>query len=218
MRKLLYIPLTLAMSILSVTPIVSAETTSSTIRPFADEITDEFADLMLDNAAYIGYYALSEERNGTWPLYTGTEFASKVRSRGAWDYKRVYGARTSYYFDGLRLKGEDLGNMHYGFVGRSAGFPKSWLRSAAGAYQIYSGTSYIGWYNSYFDDPNDQKWINDGMNRYDNGSVISGYTISAEDKAFIQKLVDERLTEEDKKEIEKKLLSDIEKNTKNYNK
>ncbi|WP_429675249.1 polymorphic toxin type 44 domain-containing protein [Bacillus mexicanus] len=43
--------------------------------------------------------------------------------------------------------GEDLGNIHYGYVGRAAGFSDSFLRTAAGAYQIYSGTSRVNGIN-----------------------------------------------------------------------
>lgn len=37
------------------------------------------------------------------------------------------------------------------------------LRVAAGAYQVWSGTSHWEFMSSYFDDPNDQIAINDGI-------------------------------------------------------
>lgn len=104
---------------------------------------------------------------------TGKFFASKVRSGGDWDYKLLYGPKTLYlcYINDkyVNMTGEAIGNANYGFAGRKV-FGADLLRSAAGAYQIYSGTSSPGWYNSYFDDPNDQYWINRGINYSQGGS------------------------------------------------
>jgi hypothetical protein len=43
------------------------------------------------------------------------------------------------------------------------------LKSAAGMYQIYSGTSKLKYISSYFDDPADQKAITKGYKDYNNG-------------------------------------------------
>lgn len=96
----------------------------------------------------------------------GLYFAKKVRTRGSWDYKRFLGTNTSYYtemkvYNGYRT-GEAIGNMHYGTVGRYL-FPESILKSAAGVYQIVSGTAQMSWFNSYFDDPRDQAQISEGI-------------------------------------------------------
>lgn len=105
--------------------------------------------------------------------YTGKFFASKVRSGGEWDYKLYFGYSTRYLasVNGslVSMTGEDIGNSNYGFAGRKA-FGADLLKAAAGAYQIYSGTSYLGWYKSYFDDPNDQYWINRGIRYSEGGS------------------------------------------------
>lgn len=123
---------------------------------------------MLNNAADLAQYALMDINYGSYPILTGLYFAGKVKTGGAWDYKRIYQS-PSYKFNGRIMKGEDLGNMHYGFVGRGGGFSEFLLSTAAGAYQIYSGTSHIGWYRSYFDDPNDQAMIRLGFGYWKNG-------------------------------------------------
>ncbi|MGG0754907.1 polymorphic toxin type 44 domain-containing protein [Brevibacillus laterosporus] len=181
--------------------LISESRATNAVEPYrepTEDITTEFAKKMRDNAAYMAYYAMNEEKQGTYPLATGKKFASKVKSRGEWDYKREYGTRTSYYFDSHFLYGEDLGNMHYGFVGRAAGFSKKILKVAAGAVQIYSGTSYIGWYDSYFDDPEDQEWIIFGIDMFDDNSLPT-----------VRSLV-ETLSDEEKKAIEEEVKKDVE--------
>ena len=139
------------------------------------DITSEFSYKMRKNALYMAYYALNDK---TYPIGTGLEFASKVRPGGEWDYKQTYGATTTYIFGGMTVRGEDLGNMHYGYVGSASGFSSTLLKSAAGAVQIYSGTSYIGWYKTYFDDPRDQTFISKGISYWENGNLPTKSTSS----------------------------------------
>lgn len=134
---------------------------------YGGDITNTFSNEMYYNAGYMAQYALFDLQKGTYPVLTGMEFASRVKSGGVWDYKRTY---TNYYrFAGKYVVGEYIGNMHYGFVGRGAGFSRNLLSSLAGAYQIYSGTSHVKWYASYFDDPADQTAITTGMNYFRDG-------------------------------------------------
>ncbi|SDJ14832.1 polymorphic toxin type 44 domain-containing protein [Alteribacillus bidgolensis] len=178
----------------------------------ATDITSSFSQTTLENAAVIAYYAYNEKEYGsTYPLGTGEFFAEKVRSGGDWDYKRTY--LGSFTFDGKTVDGEYLGNMHYGYTGRAAGFSSALLRTAAGAYQIYSGTSYLGWYKSYFDDPDDQEAINDGISYWNlntlpisSFSQTNTYTIMNEGE---NPLFD-HLTEEKKDEIESQVEEDVE--------
>ncbi len=69
------------------------------------------------------------------------------------------------------MKGENLGNMHYGYVGRFAGFTATQLKTIAGVIQIYSKTSKVKWYKSYFDDPSDQTSIIKRINYYNNKNL-----------------------------------------------
>jgi RHS repeat-associated protein len=91
-------------------------------------------------------------------------FFKKVRSGGPWDLKRKHRGR--YKFLGRTLKGEDLGNIHYGYVGAAARISRRLLLAAAGAYQVFSRTTRLRWFRSYFDDPRDQRMIKWGIRLY----------------------------------------------------
>ncbi|MGV8146690.1 MAG: polymorphic toxin type 44 domain-containing protein [Alkaliphilus sp.] len=109
----------------------------------------------------IGYNHLSAT------ALAGAMFADNVRSGGRWDYKSFLGFHTKYWVN-LRgysdmLTGEQIGNMHYGVVGRVL-FSRTRLRSYAGVYQIVRGNSCITFFSSYFDDPSDMLDINRGIN------------------------------------------------------
>ncbi|NWN98612.1 MAG: hypothetical protein HLX45_14110 [Bacillus sp. (in: Bacteria)] len=98
----------------------------------------------------------------------GLYFAERVKSGGAWDYKVQLGTNTLYYVSDLNsnMTGEAIGNFHYGYVGRSV-FSAFTLKSAAGMYQIISGTSSFKYFDSFFDDPRDQAQIQKGIDKYD---------------------------------------------------
>ncbi len=98
----------------------------------------------------------------------GMYFAERVKSGGIWDYKSYMGTNTLYYMEDLKtnMTGETIGNFHYGYVGRAV-FGASTLKSAAGMYQIISGTSDWGYWDSFFDDPSDQQDIEWGIRVYE---------------------------------------------------
>lgn len=182
----------------------------------ATNVTSSYSKKMRTNALHMAYYAYEEKKtSGSYPVGTGKEFASKVRSGGPWDYKHSYTG--TYTFNGkTSLKGEDLGNMHYGYVGRAAGFSATILKSAAGWYQIHSGTSYKGWYKSYYDDPNDQKWIKYGISLWDNNSLPKAKSLVA--SALIEQesasdilsapLSFDELTDAEKESIKQQVIAD----------
>lgn len=93
-------------------------------------------------------------------IVAGMYFAERVKSGGAWDYKVQLGTKTRYSVTdlGTTMTGEAIGNFHYGYVGRAV-FSGATLKSAAGMYQIISGTSSVKYYDSFFDDPADQAQI-----------------------------------------------------------
>lgn len=111
---------------------------------------------VFDNAAF-----------GTAHAVAGLYFVDRVRSGGAWDFKSKLGTTRSYYIPELKvyMKGETIGNFHYGYVG-SAVFTPFELKSAAGLYQIWSGTSDLSFWDSYFDDPADTEDIQWGIDVY----------------------------------------------------
>lgn len=203
MKKLFTLLLPLALIFMVLPSSSFAETVTPNGDPTGDDdVTSSFTQKMLSNAVYMAYYAEEDKSFASYPYGTGLYFAGQVRSGGPWDYKLQYGPQTHYWYNGRYMTGEDLGNMHYGFVGRGATFSATILKTAAGAYQIYSGISYPGWYNSYFDDPNDQANIVYGINMFDNKSyprtsnmVTDSLTTEEKDALF------STLTEDEKAQI-----------------
>lgn len=94
-------------------------------------------------------------------------FAYRERTGGLWDYKQTLGLNTEYKVtiggSTFTLTGEQIGNIHYGYVGIAADIPGVTLRSAAGLAQIMAGTYKMSYWSSYFDDPRDQVEINRGI-------------------------------------------------------
>jgi hypothetical protein len=93
--------------------------------------------------------AASQSPNLLW-------FYNQVKTGSPWDFKHT-----------LDQKYDDFGNVNYGATGTALGVPQQILDRLAGAYQIISGTSPPGWgmpWGSapYGDDPNDQRFINQG--------------------------------------------------------
>ena len=84
-------------------------------------------------------------------------FYNKVRNGGPWDYKQKN-----------RLWA-DFGNFNYGATGYVSGIPPAILLKGAGFAQSRAGTSNVEewghWWKTppYEDDPEDQKWIKQGI-------------------------------------------------------
>lgn len=90
-------------------------------------------------------------------------FRDQVKNKGPWDYKQ----KNPMY--------QDFGNFHYGAVGTSSGFPSGVLLREAGRAQQAAGTSRPSWgapgwrinpwggTPPYGDDPDDQEWIQKGI-------------------------------------------------------
>jgi len=88
-------------------------------------------------------------------------FYNQVNDFGPWDYKRIYGAQYT-----------NFGNFNYGATGSAFGFPDQILYMAAGWAQGRtpgnSRPQWGQWYSGspYGDDPNDQYWIQQGIQYY----------------------------------------------------
>lgn len=99
--------------------------------------------------------------------FRNNQFISYVKTGGPWDIKRSIGSNTYYNFLHNSKTGEYIGNHHYGYMGRHAGYSDNYLKIGAGLYQIVSGTSDWSFMSSYFDDPRDQEAITNGYGDYD---------------------------------------------------
>lgn len=84
-------------------------------------------------------------------------FKSQVQNNGTWDYKQ--------YDRGF----QDFGNYNYGYAGARQGIPTAVLRGGAGYAQIRAGASSWRFFESAFDDPNDQAQIDRGISDAKNG-------------------------------------------------
>lgn len=123
-------------------------------------------------------------------------FYNHVKGKGVWDYKNrentIYGLvndlkdNTSFSFQGLKMDAADIGNHHFGVMGKAAGFEDVTLLQMAGWAQMRAGTSLPEWQRSrivsypglgvsmptrvylppYGDDPKDQVLIKRGINYF----------------------------------------------------
>ncbi len=94
-------------------------------------------------------------------------FVNNVRPGGLWDFKSQdsWGlvSEQTYRYENMLLEFDDIGNIHYGYVGRAL-FCEDVLLTAGGMVQIISGTSDFNYWDSNFDDPRDQAMISIGSN------------------------------------------------------
>lgn len=125
-----------------------------------------------------------------------TDFYDHVKGKGVWDYKNrentIYGLvndlkdNTNFTFQGSKMDAADIGNHHFGIMGKAAGFNDVTLLQMAGWAQMKAGTSLPEWQKSktvnypgmgvsvptrvylppYGDDPRDQILIKNGINYY----------------------------------------------------
>ncbi|GGH26786.1 hypothetical protein FAZ19_18415 [Sphingobacterium alkalisoli] len=125
------------------------------------------------------------------------EFRDRVRNRGVWDFKSNKGTifglgndgKTQFVYQGIKMESQDIGNHHFGAVGKAYGlFSDELMLRQAGDAQMAAGTSQVQWQKStrriitdgsggvvvqkslitpYGDDPRDQKWIKAGFRYYE---------------------------------------------------
>jgi hypothetical protein len=81
---------------------------------------------------------------------SGSLYFYMVGSGGEWDYKRTSSDLA------------DAGNYNFGYTALCAGLTLVEAKAAGGIYQVLSGTSKLGWWDSLFDDPVDAAFIEKG--------------------------------------------------------
>ncbi|WP_431311631.1 polymorphic toxin type 44 domain-containing protein [Pedobacter albus] len=122
-------------------------------------------------------------------IYNPWTFKEKVRNKGDWDLKSDKGSifglgndgKTIFSFQGKSMEAQDIGNHHFGAVGKAYGFfTEEFMLKQAGAAQMAAGTSLPEWQKylttttstpygtsttikvmlpPYGDDPRDQSWV-----------------------------------------------------------
>lgn len=82
-----------------------------------------------------------------------------------WDIKDRFKSNITYEYQGKELRFDDVGNIHYGYVGRTM-FPLTILQQAGG---LLSTIQYgpRGDISSYFDEPRDQEMVAYGYYLWD---------------------------------------------------
>ena len=137
-------------------------------RPAPVDITETLDNAMEENAAILSEY--KDEHNY---IDTVTYFVDKVKPGGDWDFKSqedwALDSNTTYAYNGTELRYDDIGNIHYGYVGRVI-FSSYMLLFAGGAVQIYAGRSDWSFWRTNFDDPRDQWAIQYGCYPWDMGA------------------------------------------------
>ena len=134
----------------------------------AINITSKLTNLMRSNALKFAAYIMGQIifRGVVRGMVNAFKyFYNNSKNGGSWDLKRLPSWKLSkgdwFVFRGKRLRNDDPGNIHFGYVG-SVMFPVHILRAGAGVYQIYSGTSKWKYWWSFFDDPRDSAMISYG--------------------------------------------------------
>lgn len=129
-----------------------------------DRLFNRCYDPFFDNVIACASYAI---------FGAGNYFVQKVRSGGAWDYKTLfpsYNTQVIIRIDNkdYSIQAQDIGNIHYGYVG-SALFAPVILKSFAGLANALDNKINLSWVSTYFDDPADQLAIQRGINWRNNG-------------------------------------------------
>lgn len=118
------------------------------------DITDKLDATMKKNAAEMQSYSANHNI-----ISTGLYFAERVKPGGTWDFKSQddwnLEYNVTYLYNDTKLMYDDIGNIHYGYVGHSV-FSMNTLLTMAGIVQIGTLTSDFSYINTNFDDPRDQ--------------------------------------------------------------
>ena len=129
------------------------------------DITDRLNAEMIRNAE-----ELSQIATVHGGFVAAMYFKEKVQSGGDWDLKvqESWNLKpdVTYVYNGKLLRYDDIGNIHYGFVGRVL-FQENTLLIGGGYAQIVAGTAKIDYIATWFDDPHDSEMISFGYHLWD---------------------------------------------------
>ncbi len=123
------------------------------------DITNRLNSEMRKNAEYLREYRIEKGF-----VNAVKEFVVNVKTGGNWDFKNQrawkFSENVTYYYNGSVIRQDDIGNIHYGYVGREL-FGVGTLLVGGGLYQIKTDFPNIQWNHFYsvFDDPRDQMMV-----------------------------------------------------------
>lgn len=194
----------LLIAIAMATTIFSSSALAAT--PDTNDITDHFSFILKRNAIIVNYAVEEDKRLGTYPKGVGAFIAEKQQSDyGEWYYgNKLYGGKDGFIFNGQNVKNVELANIHYGYMGRAAGFAKSQLLTNERSNQISPLPE--NWAFNYFSFAGLKgiMWITYGANLYDNKNL----QYSNANFSIIEKLdsSENLLSEKEKQQIKDKML------------
>jgi hypothetical protein len=125
------------------------------------DITLKLNNLMCDSESkYVSFAHL-----GVHSLKT---FYDLVRNKGPYDLINQPGWKRKFYvYNDMIIRNDVPGNLLYGYLGKTMGYPDHLLLAGAGFGQIMAGTFKWQWIPfSFGDDPQDQYWIDYGVRIY----------------------------------------------------
>lgn len=129
------------------------------------DATKKINDTMKNNAEIVKEKVQSKDSK----LVQYATFANLVKPGGVYDIKQNEewsGKIVSY--NGMILEDQDVGNIHYGYIGRAAGFSEEELLLGAGFAQLIGGNPDLKFcLVSACDDPRDTYFVQLGMAIYD---------------------------------------------------
>ena len=153
---------------------VASETTAMRKQTFAHinnrkkqilDITEKLDSAMTENSQ-----KLNDFKKNNNIINTSLYFANKVKPDGEWDFKSQedwnLSPEVTYYYKNKELRYDDIGNIHYGYVG-SAVYSETLLLRMGGVIQILTRSSKLEYAFSNFDDPRDQEMIEFGALLWD---------------------------------------------------
>lgn len=141
--------------------------------PKAIDIIEQLDEAMKENAKEI----VTTQIVFGYPPSTAY-FDFHVAPHGDWDFKSQDSSNLdhnkTYRYKNLILRFDDIGNIHYGYIGRFM-FSEDVLLKAAGVVQICTKTSDITYWDSNFDEPRDQTMIKIGSDLFEQKILIHSH-------------------------------------------
>ena len=131
------------------------------------DLTEKLDKLMRKNAAYLKKI---EAKYGY--AVAAVYYYLKVTDGGDWDIKRTnewkFEKGVTYVYQGVELRMDDPGNIHFGYVGAVI-FSEEFVCFGAGFNNFMKFGFRDGDFSSYFDDPQDQEMMRWGHRLYKQG-------------------------------------------------
>lgn len=115
---------------------------------------------------------LRKETMGQNPVKKLVSFTEVVKTGSKYDLKSTPEWQQTISYNGIIMEPQDIGNFHFGYIGRSMGYSTDFLTAGAGGYQLFEhwndSVTYPHCFTTFFcDDPRDSYYIRLGAIAYD---------------------------------------------------